>query len=1082
MTLAMNRIIIPALTLLLLMPLTSTEAAQVVSLAGRWRFAPDPKTSGPAESGQSAPTDTIELPGTTLTQRKGVEQKEGRSNGWGDAYQSPRKVCYEREIEIPAQWSGKRVALFLERTRPSRIWVDGKEVAGAEQTLSTPHIYDLSALASGPHRLSVVIDSAARPPIGSGHETVLQGAWNGIIGRIELQMTDPVWIERVRLTPDLAANMTHAEVFIGNHTGKAQAGSLSLSARSVTAQQHQTETAAAQFAIAATGTVVKMDLPMGAGAPRWDEFNPALFELSAELSAGECKDLRKETFGFREFKRDGKRLIVNGRPVFLRGTHDGAVWPITGHPPMTVEGWRHYFVQLKAWGFNHVRFHSCCPPSAAFELADQLGIYLQPEVHWFGVNPNTREQEDYGLMVARQLVDWYGNHPSFCMTTFGNEGGGKDRPTMTRLVKTIKAHDPRHLWSNITNNQSGWGYTDEDDFFVSYGSRSPGGSNNPARGSNGYSICGPGAHVTSGPPGTMADFHKAVADMPIPLVSHETGQYQVYPNFDEIPKYTGVKRAFNLEIFRNLLDQAGMGDQSRDFFRSSGKLAAINYREDIEAALRTPQFGGFQLLDIKDYPGQGTALVGLWDVFLDNKGAITPERWREFCSETVPLLRFEKYTWASDELFRAKAQIAHYGPKEWSGNITWKLIADGGRVLKSGSLGQHTLKTGQVNELGELTIPLAEICAPAKLEILVELERTPYRNRWNLWVYPAKISEQLPSGVTVARRLDEGVLSVLKAGGRVLLYPRAEDLPNTIKGLFQSDFWCFGMFNRQAISSGGTKLPPGTLGMLTDPRHPIFGSFPTDSWADYQWWHIIDQARVMVLDEVPKPCRPIVQIIDNVSRNHKLGIIWEAKVGKGKLLVCSSPLPELSSQHSEARQLHRALLDYAGSEAFHPRDEFGVELLEKLLLPIQHKAGVVATASSKRNENFSASMAVDGRLDTYWLADKNTPDAGFETVVEGQLITESAKSAKNEWLRLDFDKPTDIQKLRIHWLSDSIYRYRVEGSTDGNAWIVLNDQSNNKLRQLTHELDVHATGLKSLRIICGPAEIGVPSIREVEVR
>ena len=104
-----------------------------------------------------------------------------------------------------------------------------------------------------------------------------------------------------------------------------------------------------------------------------------------------------------------------------------------------------------------------------------------------------------------------------------------------------------------------------------------------------------------------------------------------------------------------------MLDQAHDFFKASGALAVVCYREDIEAALRTPEFGGFQLLDIQDFPGQGTALVGILNVFMENKGMIEPEQWRGFCSETVPLFRMEKYVWTNDETLTGKVQIAHYG-------------------------------------------------------------------------------------------------------------------------------------------------------------------------------------------------------------------------------------------------------------------------------------------------------------------------------------------------------------------------------------------------------------------------------------
>ena len=123
-----------------------------------------------------------------------------------------------------------------------------------------------------------------------------------------------------------------------------------------------------------------------------------------------------------------------------------------------------------------------------------------------------------------------------------------------------------------------------------------------------------------------------------------------------------------------------MGDQAHDFFWASGKLAVLLYREEIEMALRTPELAGFQLLDLQDFPGQGTALVGLLNAFMESKGLITPEAFRQFNNDVVVQLLMDKYVWTTDETYTADVQLVNYSPKAITGKrLVWSPShADGG--------------------------------------------------------------------------------------------------------------------------------------------------------------------------------------------------------------------------------------------------------------------------------------------------------------------------------------------------------------------------------------------------------------------
>jgi hypothetical protein len=430
----------------------------------------------------------------------------------------------------------------------------------------------------------------------------------------------------------------------------------------------------------------------------------------------------------------------------------------------------------------------------------------------------------------------------------------------------------------------------------------------------------------------MVDFSKSIEGIPVPMIGHETGQFQVSPDFREIPQYTGVLRARNLEIFRERLKAAGMLDQAHDFVRASGALSAICYREDIEAALRTPEMAGFQLLDIQDFPGQGTALVGMLNDFMESKGVIEPEKWREFCCETVPLLRMEKYTWTSAETFKGRVQIAHYGAADMPDAQVTASVTDGkGRRLAAMSFPPTTLKRGGITAVGDYSLPLDSggIEAPQKLTLTLAIERTNYRNSYPLWVYPPKVGTQVPEGVMVAHSYQsEATRKHLASGGRVLLCPKLDKLPHSVPGGFQTEFWS-PMFAVSAKKRGGP-VPPGTLGFLCDPESPALAHFPTEFHSNWQWWRLVKNSRPIMFDETPASYRPLVQVIDNFVTNHKLGLLAETKVGKGRLLICAIDLPALQ-QHPEARQLLHSLLGYLDSPAFAPTTELDAGLLTKLL-------------------------------------------------------------------------------------------------------------------------------------------------------
>ena len=634
-------------------------------------------------------------------------------------------------------------------------------------------------------------------------------------------------------------------------------------------------------------------------------------------------------------------FTAGGHPVFLRGRHDACVFPRTGHVPMDLQSWRQYFEVCRAYGLNHVRFHSWCPPEAAFVAADEAGIYLQPELpYWGPLESGNPELLAFLCKEGFNILRSYGRHPSFSLFSLGNELSGEET-VMRALVDTLRSAAPQILYTNGTNPFLGWhGALDGTDFFATCRTapEAYGEYDTHVRSSFAFCNAADGGILNHFHPGTVRNFSKALPHSPVPVISHETGQFQVYPDYAEIAKYEGTPLLpCNLMEFRRRLETAGMADQAEDFHRASGRWAAQLYKADMEMCLRTPGLGGFQLLDLQDYPGQGSAYVGILDAFLDDKGIVSRDEWRESCSEVVPLVEMEKYCWAANETLWARLFLANFSGADVRDPFILKLECEK-PVSGSTVLVQETVSCPPGEGLIELGTLLLELedqidwrdAYPARFTLSVESRDGRIRNSWPVWIYPAEITLER-SDILETAQLDDTALQALAGGASVLLTPL--DTARSVGGLFQTDYWNYRMFKSHSEHSG-KPVSPGTLGILTDPAHPLFRSFPTEGHTSWQWFPVIKASRPMILDGLDG-YKPLVQVIDNIERNHRLGLVFEFTVGAGRLLVCCSDLQKAGAW-PEGQQFHAALLDYMHSPEFRPATALTPEQLQALFnAPVQ---------------------------------------------------------------------------------------------------------------------------------------------------
>ena len=909
-----------------------------ISLEGNWGLQLDTAGTGIAPDWLTKScTDSLFLPGTTDMGKMGTYNTDMTlTTGLSREYVFEGKALYTKQIRIPEEWDGTSVRLVMERTKPTTIWIDGKEV-GANNDISTAQQYDLSSyLFPGTHTVAILVDNGKQAVpekvYGSSHaySASTQTNWNGIIGDFYLESAPLCGIDEIQLYPDVAKKVVTARVTLRNPDKGVGKGILSFYAEAWnTDKQHKTPVQTVE--VDWTKPEQELELALGDKALLWSEFTPALYRLSVSLKTDQSVDTEQATFGLRDFKTKGRQFTMNGKTTFLRGKHDACVFPLIAHTAMDVKTWRHYFQVAKQYGINHYRFHSWCPPEACFEAADIEGIYLQPELPiWGNIDIDDTELCDYLLKEGRNLHRAYSNHASFVMFGLGNEMSGEEGLAM--LIQTFKKEDNRHIYASGSNNYLGFkGKQADEDYFTTcrVGREDDKQFNTHARASFSFADAYDGGYLNHTYPNSEMDFSSANALCDVPIISHETGQFQVYPNYEEIKKYTGVLKPRNFEIFKKRLEEAGMIDQAHDFMMASGKWSALLYRADIEMNLRTPEWGGFQLLDLQDYPGQGSAYVGILDAFMESKGLIAPEEWRHFCSEVVPLFCTEKFCWTNDEALTGEVEIANYSESDLNGKqLSWVLTDSKQQVLDKGVLPLQ-VKQGELAKVGTLKPAIASVRKAEKVTLALSIDGTPYRNDYSLWIYPAADKDVVPSeDICVTDDLDAH-LKYLTEGGKVLWFPsKDKHKDQTVGGLFQTDYWNYRMF-RTICENLDRPVSPGTLGILTDPGHPALADFPTEFHTNWQWFPIIKQSYPMILDRLSDDYRPIVQVIDNVERNHKLGLLFEFKVGNGKLLVCMSDLKAVQDK-PEARQFYRSILEYMESSAFAPSYSLSAKDLQDL--------------------------------------------------------------------------------------------------------------------------------------------------------
>lgn len=843
------------------------------------------------------------------------------------------KMKYTREIEVPATSAQKEWRLVMERTKPSTVWIDGDSI-GTNSLILSSQIYTIGKLSEGKHTITIEIDNSPNSVPQGIHGShawtdATQTNWNGIIGRFGLEANEGILISDLQAYPDVSSKTIPVVARIKSSVS----GAAKITVKGYVWNTNEEATIPEQTIDIQLGEgqdIYKFDISTGDKQILWSEFDPALYKVNFEIESQNIKDTYTIDFGIRDFSTKGTQFTINSLKTFLRGKHDACVFPLTGYPSMDKEEWKKQMRISKEYGLNHYRFHSWTPPQAAFDAANEEGIYMQAELpYWGAMDTANVELNKFLVNEGEHILTSYGNNPSFVMMALGNELGG-DIEVMRKMVTDFRKTDKRRLYAFGANNMLGTaGQQQGEDFFVTCRVGGQVGSDDYSkhtRATFSFADAKDGGYMNGTYPSTDLNFANATADCTVPVISHENGQFQVYPDYSEIKKYTGVLYPYNMEIFRKRLQENGLQDQAQDFHKATARFAALCYKADIEMCFRTPGFGGFQVLDLQDYPGQGSAYVGILDAFMDNKGGMEAKEFKGFCDEIVALSVMPKYCWSNNETFTATVKVSNYSKAALSGrNLSWTLNKASDKInIAKGELSVD-VSQGELTEVGKIEVPLQNISQATQLKLMLQLGS--HVNQYDIWVYPDKEITANPD-VNETTSLKEA-LELLKQGKKVLYIPEHKDIEKlSVGGLFTPDYWNYAMFKN--ISEWVKRdVSPGTLSILTNPVHPLFKNFPTEAHSNWQWWIISKNSRPLILDKTPKDYKPLVQVIDNIERNHKLGLLFEVQVGEGKLLVSTCNLKAIKDK-PEGKQFHQAITDYMASTDFAPVTKFTEEEIKIL--------------------------------------------------------------------------------------------------------------------------------------------------------
>jgi hypothetical protein len=891
------------------------EQRHSIDLNGTWEFRLDQHNKGLRDHWSNPHTSfpsSITVPGAWQQQGFGKPSAMLRHQYSGVAW-------YRKAVSVPETWKGQSVILRIGGAhRLTRVFVNGIDF-GEHNGFNAPFSFDVTrAIKSGKSNLvDLRIDDPAMPvavdplrqkaTLPTGMLNYIAN-WGGVYGDVTLEARDHTHIDSVLISSDTAKRIASFDVSVVSNKPRRISVRVSIPG---------TQPVTSELTIGTTRTAeatVEVPLP---NAPMWSPESPSLLTATIQvIRNGTEVDSIKKRFGFRQISTRGNVLLLNGKPIYLRGYGDDNIEVLNGFPPASNSVCIDRMKLAKSFGFNAVRFHSMTPPECYFEAADEVGILIMAELpaaytqFFFG-------QRDFLRGELRSTLLAYRNHPSLLSLAFGNEFNMRwlktdaDRKSMQESLREFYEIAKKLAPATLIMSNDGFDIRPTD---------------------------------------MVSKFDPKPLDRP--TILHEFGDYyDSLPDIGSINKFTGVIRPVWLENKKRWVTSNMLQDSYSKYLKNSIRLQQIGRKFQIERARSKNWITGYDYWLLVDFPagsGEGDAWEEGWfDYFWHPK--VSPEEGRELNSAVLPMIDAgveDRSLWNDSEK-KIGVSISNYGDGPIRDNVlAWTLDSDE-QPIRSGAINAVNVDLGSVSQVGNLVLRAPADERPHKLELVVTLKTSQktYSNRWSFWSFPKMQSlaapavpiiatagvasknlsypwlhsmsaEVSPNAVVVTDRLTDAVRAHLRHGGKVV--------------------W---MMTEAASVKGLPFLPAsgGAVGTLIKQNGEL-GNFPNDGFCDLQFFNVLDGASPISLDAWPAELTPVISGIRTKSAFlstqkdlSRVGYLVEVNADGGKMLITAPGMwKHLDSAHPDVVYLFDQLLRYTSSQKFEPKLTIPTELLNSL--------------------------------------------------------------------------------------------------------------------------------------------------------
>ncbi len=943
-------------------PVARSEYAQVLSLSGEWSFTNQASQNYRLGVGEGvwgkftydwSTARKINVPGAWEAQGVG-EPAPGRTwdclwdcGMWDLNNVYVGRALYRRTFDVPKEWEGKRVWLKIGGVASQGyFWINAKRAAFVE-TYCGARKYDITPFVKPgeTNEITALVRNDVPSRLGL---IVVNEKFGGFFRDVEIEATPDLYVDDVWARGDVATRSADVRVYVKRTDANGQAvpfyedelspndrdqlatlranglnvqadagraysienlGSVEVAIKTLDGQivgraeqKGETKTSAMGLPEPFRFSIPIQDCRL------WTPEQPNLYLADVVIKDAEGKAIHgwTERFGVRELKVVGRQFFLNGKPYFLRGGGDHNYDQINLTEPPSRERFREHFKTYKEAGFNYMRFHTHSPLPEYYEIADEKGILLQPELPYY----HDVTCEGFEFNPKRDMYELFRTnrrYVSFATYSYGNEGY-LGSPVDVQLYNWVKTYDPDRL---VIHQDGGTANRPDDSDYTT-------------NGTSGASIINPwptGAHD----------------DVDRPFVAHEYLNLAIKMDPRYESRFTGVRTApVSVDAWKKKLESVGLNEEwGAACIAASEKLQGIYQKRGLEAARIDPACDGYlfwSLVDASIPQGSCVAAQGYLNPFWEPRpNGLQPKEFYRFNGPTALLISTDREApiLVNGDKLKVEFKISHYDAESIpAGKLRWSFVG------KDENGAEFAPITGEV-DFDEIPAGFAGKIASAAIEIPENAVKTPSAfqfkvaidqkvdNSWSYWIFPKREKRSL-AGFAVSRQWFNAFDKLYSDVEKIDENADPNDGKIWILSPNEPEFYVAVAQGRRVFAISPASTQPnvslgwwslGTQVGTTFAESPAFGGFCNSNDMTELWFRLI---RAGAPDLASKPLGTAFEPLA-VGEGRDSYYLYLGQTKFRDASVLSSYAIDLTQDAPEATALLDSLLDYVASPAFAPK-------------------------------------------------------------------------------------------------------------------------------------------------------------------